>query len=414
MSDILYKNNQKVIGSIIKLNRIKQNMSQKELAKGTCVPSYLSRIESGDLIPSEDVISIILNRLGLVFNDSPEFIGSGTEALALFFNNLNFNEFDSTTKLFKELEDKENDFITSPLIIDYFLAKLARYSTTPKREKFEGSKNALLSAFELLSPKQKFLYNFYIGIDILNHLGDITTGKEYIKNALNFKETGHCYYWLSYSYRIENNTIKAYDCIKKALDLYVIEGNFISIMNCYEKIAEVYFMLDNYTDAIHHLKMSLRMSEKIKNSHYIDHIDSMLAWSYYRLKDYKTSLDYLNMNSGIADHRMIIPDSVLESLIYFDLKDKENLKKSILKLTSPQSLEQISDELANIFHKFFTFYLENDNYMKSHIWEGLLIYIIESLSRFVELKKVFVSLLKDYYINNRRYKDALFSQNICK
>jgi transcriptional regulator with XRE-family HTH domain len=409
MSDILYKNNQKVIGSIIKLNRIKQNMSQKELAKGTCVPSYLSRIESGDLLPSEDVISIILDRLGLVFNDSSEFIQSGTKTLESFFYNLNFNEFDYTSNLFKELEDKEDDFITSPLIIDYFLAKLARYCATPKREKFESSQNALLSAFELLSPKQKFQYNFYTGVDILNLLGDITKGKEYIQNALNFKETGHCYYWLSYSYRIENNPIKAYDSIKKALDLYVVEGNFISIMNCYEKIAEVYFMLDNYTDAIHHLEMSLRMSEKIKNSHYIDHINSMLAWSYYKLKDYNTSLDYLNMNSGVVDHRMIIPDSVLESLIYFDLTDNENLKKSILKLTSPQSLEQISEDLANILYKFFTFYLENDNYMKSHIWEGLLIYIIESLSRFVELKKVFVSLLKEYYINNRRYKDALFS-----
>ena len=29
MNDVLYKNNQKVIGSIVRLNRIKKNMSQK-------------------------------------------------------------------------------------------------------------------------------------------------------------------------------------------------------------------------------------------------------------------------------------------------------------------------------------------------------------------------------------------------
>lgn len=407
MNEVLYKNNQKIIGSIIKLNRIKQNMSQKSLSKGICVPSYLSRIENGDLLPSDDVISIIFNKLGLTFNDSDEFVENGKKSFDSFFYNLNFNEFDFTTKLFDKIESKESDFITSPLILDYYLAKLARYCCTPKRPKFNDSKNALLSAFDLLSSKQKSLYNFYVGIDLLNLDGDILDGKKYLKEALSFKENGHCYYWLSYSYRLENNTIKAYDCIKKALDLYVVEGNFISIMNSYEKIAEVYFMLDNYTDAISYLKKSLRMSQKLKNSHYIDHINSMLAWSHYRLREYDTALEYISMNSKIADHRIIIPDPLLESLIYFTISDKDKLRESILNLTTAQSLEQINEDLANIFYKFFTFYLENEKYMKSHIWEGLLIYIIDSVPKFIELKKVFINLLKEYYIHNRRYKDAL-------
>ena len=73
----MIKNNKKIIGSIIKFNRINQNISQKALSKGICVPSYLSRIENGELIPSEDVISIIFNRLGLTFNDSEEFLEKG-------------------------------------------------------------------------------------------------------------------------------------------------------------------------------------------------------------------------------------------------------------------------------------------------------------------------------------------------
>ena len=45
---------------------------------------YLSRIENGDLIPSEEVISIIFNRLGLTFNDSKEFLEKGINRLKLF------------------------------------------------------------------------------------------------------------------------------------------------------------------------------------------------------------------------------------------------------------------------------------------------------------------------------------------
>ena len=33
---------------------------------------------------------------------------------------------------------------------------------------------------------------------------------------------------------------------------------------------------------------------------------------------------------------------------------------------------------------------------------------INNIKKLVELKKVFTTLLKDYYITNRRYKDALF------
>ena len=79
-----YKDNKKIIGSIIKLNRLNQNISQKTLSKGVCVASYLSRIENGDLIPSEEVISIIFNRLGLTFNDSKEFLEKGINRLKLF------------------------------------------------------------------------------------------------------------------------------------------------------------------------------------------------------------------------------------------------------------------------------------------------------------------------------------------
>lgn len=326
MNEVLYKNNQKIIGSIIKLNRLKQNISQKSLANGICVPSYLSRIENGELLASEDVISIIFSRLGLKFNDSTKFIEEGKKSLDSFFDNLNFNEFDFTTKLFSQLEKQENQFLTSPLILDYFLAKLARYCSTPSREKFESSSTFLLSAFDLLSGKQKSMYNFYMGVDVLNLTGDTHLGKEYMKKSLNYKEQGHCYYWLSYAYRIENNPIKAYDSMKKALDLYVQDGNIISIMNSYEKIAEVYFLLDNYSDAIVYLKKSLRMAKTLKNSHYIEHITSLIAWSYYRLKNYNTALNLLNENTGIADHRLLIPDALLTSLIYFETKDKDNLK----------------------------------------------------------------------------------------
>ncbi|MGL4452789.1 MAG: tetratricopeptide repeat protein [Sarcina sp.] len=407
MNDIIYKNNQKIIGSIIKLNRLKKNISQKSLAKGICVPSYLSRIESGEFLPSDDVISIIFDKLGLKYNDSKEFVNEKKASLEFFFENLIFNEFDLTSNLFSKLEKIEHEFLASPLIVDYFLAKLARYCSTRHREKFESSSSFLLSAFDLLSEKQKSMYNFYMGVDVLSLSADIELGKTYIKNSLNYREFGHCYYWLSYAYMLENNPIKAYDTIKRALDLYVQDGNIISIMNSYEKIAEVYFLLDNYIDAIQYLKKALRMAKTLKNMHFTEHITSLLAWSYYRLKNYELAHKYLESNTGIADHRILTPDSILIALINFETNDKLALKKTLLKLNNPQTFEQMDIALIDSFISFFTFYIENENYIKTTQWETLLLKLIKDVAKFAELKKALKELLKQYYIQNRRYKNAL-------
>ena len=61
-----------------------------------------------------------------------------------------------------------------------------------------------------------------------------------------------------------------------------------------------------------------------------------------------------------------------------------------------------------LIYKIINLYLEDDSYLKNSEWENLLIYIIDNMHKLVELKKVFITLLKEYYIYNRKYKDALF------
>ncbi|MGB2992656.1 MAG: helix-turn-helix transcriptional regulator, partial [Paenisporosarcina sp.] len=52
-------------GHVIKLERIRNNMKQITLAQGICTPSYLSKIENNSIVPSQEVIDLLLNRLEL-------------------------------------------------------------------------------------------------------------------------------------------------------------------------------------------------------------------------------------------------------------------------------------------------------------------------------------------------------------
>lgn len=56
----------------IRRERLRRNWSQEGLCKGICSVSYLSKIEQGRVSPSEDVLTALLNRLGIPVNQEWE------------------------------------------------------------------------------------------------------------------------------------------------------------------------------------------------------------------------------------------------------------------------------------------------------------------------------------------------------
>ena len=119
MKKFINRPNAKILGSIIKMNRLLQNMSQKALSDGICVSSYLSRIENAEITPSEQVISELFEALAIQYEDSPRFIEEGKALLEQFLDELMFNEFSTSKRIFEQIEGMSETFKHSPLIIDY-------------------------------------------------------------------------------------------------------------------------------------------------------------------------------------------------------------------------------------------------------------------------------------------------------
>ena len=53
------------VGTLIRRERLRQNLSQEGLCRGICAVSYLSKIEQGQVTPSEEIRRLLLERLGL-------------------------------------------------------------------------------------------------------------------------------------------------------------------------------------------------------------------------------------------------------------------------------------------------------------------------------------------------------------
>ncbi|MFC4182655.1 helix-turn-helix domain-containing protein [Saccharococcus thermophilus] len=59
------------IGDRLKLTRLKKEMTQEEVAEGIISVSYLSKIENNQVTPSEEVLHLLYQRLGIdnLFNE---------------------------------------------------------------------------------------------------------------------------------------------------------------------------------------------------------------------------------------------------------------------------------------------------------------------------------------------------------
>ena len=62
-------------GVLIRLERIRQNRDQREVSHGICVPSYLCKIEKGQLCPDEEIVEKLLKKLGIIYEKDPILIG---------------------------------------------------------------------------------------------------------------------------------------------------------------------------------------------------------------------------------------------------------------------------------------------------------------------------------------------------
>ena len=59
-------------GMLLKKKRLEREWSQEGLAKGICTVSYLSKIEQGKALASDEILKLLFARLDTVWHDGPD------------------------------------------------------------------------------------------------------------------------------------------------------------------------------------------------------------------------------------------------------------------------------------------------------------------------------------------------------
>lgn len=107
-------------GLLIRRERLARDWSQKGLCQGICTVSYLSKIEQGKAEPSEEVLALLLKRLGVVWHAGETAQRAQTLAEELFDA---FCSMDTAREeaLRAELTVHYDDYVNSSAMLDLML-----------------------------------------------------------------------------------------------------------------------------------------------------------------------------------------------------------------------------------------------------------------------------------------------------
>lgn len=124
--DIYMKNGEKekepvLSGILLRLERIKRGMGQKEVCYGICVPSYLSKIEHGGVCPDIELLEKLFARLGIVYEGRTEVLKEYKQALNRYFELLHYHL--DTQEVFQLLQKQDRLLQFSPLALEWLLVQ---------------------------------------------------------------------------------------------------------------------------------------------------------------------------------------------------------------------------------------------------------------------------------------------------
>src|SRR5690625_644209 len=262
------------VGSLIKLQRTKQNMTQGDLAKGIVSLSYLSKIENLKTEASPEIIQALCTRLGIQIDNS---LNATIQEKCKEWYGMLFaaNDKKEIIARYKEIQDQMDENLTENLLmfeihkVRYYLV-IGDYDNAEKKIK---SLNDISGTFDNL---QLFYWYKFKG-NYNSVTGEFNSAMRLYKQAeekinkieLEEKEEADLLYAIAVTHSNLRQTLEAIDYARKALDVFMKEYNFNRCAQCHIILGISYRRIRMYANAIKNYNLALHLGELNKDKQLI-------------------------------------------------------------------------------------------------------------------------------------------------
>ncbi|MFD1739055.1 helix-turn-helix domain-containing protein [Bacillus salitolerans] len=239
-------------GIIIRYNRVKQGLTQEELAKGICSVSHLSKIESGKYEANRDTIKLLFKRLSIITEIESKIYKEKSDFIRSFYYSVDFLDFFKVKEIMETILQNEEYYLQTDLHYLFLITKFRYYTYINNIYKAEILYNKLKKSLTKLSLQEEYLFIHSYSIYLIQ-TKNYNLAKENLYKLINgnhpFGSTGEVYYHYSLvCSHLDDRGV----CIlfaQKALEKYSSTNNFHRIMHSMLLMGISLLKLNNLTDA---------------------------------------------------------------------------------------------------------------------------------------------------------------------
>src|SRR5699024_3905550 len=262
------------IGPYIKLNRIKQEMTQSDLAEGIVSLSYLSKIENGKTEASPHVMSLLCTRLGIEINvEKDDTIQEKCqEWYKLLFE---VNDKNEIVEKYTELDELIKETHSDNLIM-FEIHKIRYFLIMGEFDRALAQINELeeiSSTFDSLH--QFYWFKFKGNYKTVN--GDFKEAMRKYKQAeeklnqldMEEEEVADLQYTIAVTHSKLRNMLEVIEYADKALDTFRKQYNFIRCGECHIILGISYSRIRMYNKSIKNHKLAKHLGKLSENKQII-------------------------------------------------------------------------------------------------------------------------------------------------
>ncbi len=402
-------------GHIIKFERIRQNIKQVQLSDGICTPSYLSKIESNSIVPSEDVLNELFKRLNiepsksiLLEEDYLEHIRSLYKVAITFKNKEKISEYLQDLSRTHYLFSEPSNFYTYILILirmKFMVGHEIQGNNIPEIltiSKFADDFNAY----------QSFLYHSCLGYmhyfknEFSNSLHSLEKANLYhVKIKVDEFETADFNYFFGVMNLHHNKLVISLDLISKAQLFFNKELLLYRAVESYITSAVSYKRASNYEKYFEQLKLA----EKLAIDENMDKNLSLIYLNmsaYYSIKEnVKYAINYNQKVLNLTSDYWVILKTLYSLVLQYSIINNYN---EVIKLCNEglALYRANSNELTREF--YFHFQIHLSIHSNHQDFEKI---IKEALQYFYETNDFrhahkYSILIANFYLDYRKYKKA--------
>lgn len=392
------KNDQELIGALLKMERIKQNRSQKEVSYGICVPSYLSKIEYGTVKPDNEILEKLYKRLGISFVGDRQVYDKFAKKIEEYYYMIQYGL--DTEELYSQLIKEDALLSYSKLAIDWLIIKGQR------EESIKDSLSLLRSNMTL---KQKAYYQLLlVEMDTVDEImiPEFEEAAQIINNSFAMVQ-------LCIAYYLTGNYTNVHEIENKVIAMALEEGNTYQMAQYYFMNGSSYacinmeeMMMNNYIRGIH-LLQNTAWNKELPGIYY------NIGATYISLKKYDLALEYLQK----AESGEEIKDFLTLQKIALAYIRSGDLKKGMEFLNRLE--KEFSQEISENSLKHFMFLEAKWECRINFLEDPEFLDLMEKLMKKIQEESHFgfvyfyKDMITEAYMKQRKYKKALeFQQEI--